>query len=238
MSNLFLYKTDLTMKTQQQSKSLKFALVVLAVLSVVLSANLSYGQSCKRKRSSCGNNSKWGIKGGLSFSNFYVDDIEDDTNMRRGFHAGIGGRVPILGRTVALQPELLYSNKGITADFLSGGQNQKHEFALNYLDIPVMASVKVLGLNVHAGVYGSYLLKGKVTTDNDVASSYTALETSDFRPFDFGYTGGVSFNLAGLGVGARYNYGLREVAKTDAAKEVLGDSKNSSLQLYVSMGIK
>ena len=220
------------MKTNQQSKVLKYALAALAMLVLISSTTLSFAQ--------CGSkgNSQWGIKGGFSFSNFYVNDIEDDTDLRKGFHAGIGGRVPVIGKFLALQPELLYSNKGISADFISNGQNTRHKFALNYLDVPVMASVKLLGMNIHAGVYGSYLLKGKVRVENGGSSSYTNLQTSDFRPFDFGYTGGVSFSLAGLGVGARYNYGLREVAKTAAAREALGTSKNSSLQLYVSMGIR
>ena len=141
---------------------------------------------------------------------------------------------------MALQPEVLYSNKGIVADYPTSlnGQSLRHEFALNYLDVPVMASVKLLGLNVHAGVYGSYLIRGRVSAKDDVTTQYTGLTTDDFHPFDVGYTGGVSFNLGQLGIGARYNYGLREVAKSDLAKEVLGDSKNSSLQLYVSMGIK
>ncbi|MGB0524150.1 MAG: porin family protein [Flammeovirgaceae bacterium] len=227
------------MKTSQQSNSLKHALMFLSLFAMLfITSTESHGQSCKTKNRY--RNGSWGVKGGFSFSNFYVNDIEDDSNLRKGFHAGIGGRIPVIGNVFAIQPEVLYSNKGITANYATsgGGQAVRHKFALNYLDIPVMASVKVLGMNIHAGVYGSYLLKGKVTAEEGANSSYTELRSADFRPFDFGYTGGVSFNLAGLGIGARYNYGLREVAKTELAQEALGDSKNSSLQLYVSMGIK
>lgn len=222
------------MNSKQQSLILKQLTSAFVILLLISSSSFSYGQ-CKSNKG----RSKWGVKGGFSFSNFYVNDIEDDSNLRKGFHAGIGGRVPIIGNFLALQPEVLYSNKGITADYPINlaGQTASHEFALNYIDVPVMASVKLLGLNVHAGVYGSYLLKGKVSAKDDINTFYTSLTTDDFSTFDFGYTGGVSFNLGKLGVGARYNYGLREVAKSDLAKTALGDSKNSSLQLYVSMGI-
>ena len=225
------------MQTNQHTLTFKQFLSAFVLIFLISSSSFSYGQR-KSKYKSNKDHSKWGIKGGFSFSNFYVDDIEDDTNLRKGFHAGIGGRVPIIGKFIALQPEVLYSNKGITADYATGGQDVRHKFALNYVDVPVMASVKLLGLNVHAGVYGSYLLKGKVSATDGITTAYSALSTDDFNSFDIGYTGGVSFNLGGLGVGARYNYGLREVAKTDLAKAVLGDSKNSSLQLYVSMGIR
>lgn len=174
------------MKTKQQSTHvMKYSLVVLAFLTILFSSALSFGQSCKKSK----RESKWGVKGGFSFSNFYVDDIQDDSNLRKGFHAGIGGRIPVLGKFIALQPEVLYSNKGITANYLSNGIGARHEFALNYLDVPVMASVKLLGMNMHAGVYGSYLLKGKVSVEESASSAYTSLTTDDFNPFDFGYTG-------------------------------------------------
>lgn len=223
------------MKTNQQSRQFKYVLVALAVLAMISSSALSFAQ-CKTK-SRCSKGSNWGVKGGLSFSNFYVDEIEDDTNLRTGFHAGIGGRVPVIGEFLAIQPEILYSNKGINANFFADGRSVKHEFALNYIDVPVMASVKLFGVNFHAGVYGSYLVKGKVRANDADGSALTGLDRSDFRPFDVGYTGGVSFNVAGMGVGARYNYGLREVAKTDFAQGALGNAKNSSLQVYVSLGI-
>jgi len=200
-------KTLIMMRFNQQFRKLRLLCTVCALLVGVMMSTDSYGQRCENKRNKRNNNSKWGVKGGFSFSNFYVNDIEDDTNLRRGFHAGLGARVPVIGRTVALQPELLYSNKGVTADFLVGGQTLQHEFALNYIDIPIMASVKLFGLNFHAGVYGSYLVRGRVSSTDDLETDFTQLNRSD-------------------------------LAKTAAAQDALGNAKNSSLQLYVSKGIR
>ena len=44
-------------------------------------------------------------------------------------------------------------------------------------------------------------------------------------------------NFGAAQVGARYNYGLAKIADSDAAELVLGDSKNSVAQLYISLNL-
>src|SRR4051812_39636539 len=92
-----------------------------------------------------------GIKGGLNVSNLYNDEV-DDKNARYGFNAGVYGQV-FSTETFAIQPELLYSTRGMKAES-SGLIDQTVKFNLNYLDLPVLAVFK-LGdaAEIHVGPY-------------------------------------------------------------------------------------
>lgn len=56
-----------------------------------------------------------GIKGGLNLSSLTTDG-NDDKNLKAGFHLGVYNKIP-LGASVAIQPELLYSVKGMKLDY-------------------------------------------------------------------------------------------------------------------------
>jgi hypothetical protein len=174
----------------------------------------------------------YGFKGGLNVSNFYVEDI-DDKNARLGFHAGLYGQLFSTG-FFALQPEINFSTRG--NEVISDGVfDQKTRFNLNYIDVPVLAVFK-LGdkLEFHAGVYGAYLVGAGIKSEGDLGDWFDELDRDNFESFDYGLSGGIGLNFGALQVGARYNLGLAQIAKTDQARVVLGDSKNSLGQLYVA----
>jgi hypothetical protein len=52
---------------------------------------------------------------------------------------------------------------------------------------------------------------------------------------DFGLAAGLALNFNALQLGARYHYGLTEIANTDAADSFLGDAKHSYLQVYAAL---
>ncbi|MBX2901404.1 MAG: PorT family protein [Cyclobacteriaceae bacterium] len=176
--------------------------------------------------------SEFGIKGGLNLSNFYVEKI-DDKDARLGFNAGLYSRAYIT-EFFAIQPELNYSTRG-TEIISDGFFNQRTKFNLNYLDIPVLAVFK-LGKTVElqAGVYGGYLLNANIKSEGDLGNWFDDLDRDNFQTLDYGLTGGLGFNLGGVQLGARYNLGLQQVAKSNGARNVLGDSKNSLAQLYIA----
>ncbi|QNF32041.1 PorT family protein [Adhaeribacter swui] len=190
---------------------------------------------------------KFGIKGGLNFSQLYVDQpTVEDENMKVGYHFGVFGKVPITS-FLAIQPEVLYSSVGskITyggSDFenLVGIEPGEIRFNLNYVQVPIALAVNIGPLNVHAGPYLAYLASAKIrdlkTSDlnpNDVKE----LNRDDFNSFDYGAVIGVGFDVRGLTLGARYNYGLREVGKSGLAGSLTNDSKNSAAQIYIGFGL-
>ncbi|KAB1064530.1 porin family protein [Salibacter halophilus] len=176
-----------------------------------------------------------GIKGGLNMSNLYIDNV-DDENMRIGYHAGFYGQIHIDDKFL-IQPELLFSTKGAHA-YYNGIFNQDVRFNLNYIDLPVLASVE-LGefLVLQAGGYASYLISANTDYSNSIVSGFQELDRDNFHSVDYGLVAGVAANFEPIQIGVRYSRGLSEIAQSNVAEIQLGDSKNSVAQLYIAFGI-
>ena len=181
---------------------------------------------------------KVGVKGGVNLTNLYVDNVEDE-NMKLGLNVGLFAKVPVF-RGLSIQPELLYSGKGakVTYDnFLLG--TGEYRFNLHYIEVPVSLVINIArNFNLHAGVYASYLAAANITDleDDGTVNTIKELDADDFNRFDYGLLGGVALDVQNFTIGARYNYGLREIADTNATQLALGDAKNSALSLYVGFG--
>ena len=186
-----------------------------------------------------------GVKGGLNLSNLYIDTDEiDDENSRLGYHAG-----GILKLNVtdyfAIQPEVLYSTKGTKAeynfgDLLGEDVTAEYDFNMNYVDVPILAVVTISDiLELHAGPYFGFLTNAEATTDADLGGFGDFEENSDldddnFQQIDYGASVGAAVNFGGAQVGARYNLGLTDIQDSEMAEQLLGDSKHSYAQVYVS----
>jgi Outer membrane protein beta-barrel domain len=176
-----------------------------------------------------------GIKGGLNVSNLYIDNVNDE-NARFGFNGGLYGQI-LSTETFAIQPELLFSTKGSQADY-GGIINSTVRFNLNYLDLPVLAVIKLgPSAEIHAGAYASYLLSANINYEGNVGTGTERLDRDQFKTFDYGLVGGLGLNFGAVQIGARYNYGLVKLADSNSARNVLGDSKNSVAQLYIALNM-
>ena len=179
---------------------------------------------------------KMGVKGGLNVSNLYIDDVNDE-NARFGFNVGLYGQL-FSSDGFALQPELLFSTKGSRDEF-DGLADETVKFNLSYLDLPVLAVIKLgESAEIHAGAYASYLLNANISYEGDLGNGGEDIDRNNFKSFDYGLVGGFGLNFGNLQVGARYNYGLVKIADSDAAEVVLGDAKNSVAQVYMAVNLK
>jgi hypothetical protein len=215
---------------------LKQLLLAIAVISAPL---LSYAQE-QQTATEGSLTPKFGIKAGVNLANLYVDDVEDE-NMKVGLNVGFLAKVPLF-RGVSLQPELLYTSKGtkVTYNNLLMG-NGEYRFNLNYVELPVLAVVNVAKkLNLHAGGYASYLVSANVKDLDDDGNVYDVsnLNEDNFNRFDYGLVGGLGIDVENFTIGARYNYGLKEVGKSGSggASNYLRNSKNSVISLYLGFG--
>jgi hypothetical protein len=178
-----------------------------------------------------------GIKGGMNVSNFTSGEQISDKNARFGFHAGVFGQL-FVNEGFAIQPELNYSTKGNKTTFEYGVIDQETKFNLSYLDMPVLAVFKLgRAVEIHAGPYWSYLLGASIDTDGDLGDDFVDLDRKNFDNWDYGLAGGIGFNIGNVQLGARYNYGLNEIAKSEGAKRILGGSKNSVGQVYLAFNL-
>lgn len=177
---------------------------------------------------------KAGLKGGVNFTNLYVDDV-DDENMKIGFNAGAYYRGEIT-ENFAIQPEFLFTQKGseIQYDGFLGGDG-KYRFNLNYLEVPVLAVIKLGPVNFHAGPYLGFLVAANVkdVDDNGNINDIESLDRDDFNTLDTGIAGGIGFDFPTGILGIRYNYGFQEIGDDNNAAQATKNSKNSALQLYL-----
>jgi len=175
-----------------------------------------------------------GVKGGLNVSNLYIDEVTDE-NARYGFNVGVYGQV-LASEAAALQLELLYSTKGSRAFYDTF--NEEVKYNLNYLDLPVLAVIKLgKSAEIHLGGYASYLLNANISYSGDIANGSDEIDKDNLKSYDYGLIGGIGFNFGAVQVGARYNYGLVKISDSDAAQAAIGDSKNSFGQLYVAFNL-
>jgi hypothetical protein len=177
-----------------------------------------------------------GIKGGLNASNLINDDI-NDKHSRFGFHAGVYGQL-FANEGFALQPELNFSTNGNEVTTNVGIIDQETKFNLSYLDVPVLAVFKLgTAAEIHAGAYWAYLVGANIDTDGDLGDGFIELDRDNFDNWDYGLVGGVGFNFGNIQLGARYNYGLNEIAESAGAKRMLGGAKNSVGQIYLAFNL-
>lgn len=201
----------------------------LSILFVATLFSLSFHQQASAQVG------RSGIKGGLNISNLYLDNVNDQ-NARIGFHIGVFGQL-FSSETFALQPELLYSTKGSTAQY-GGAINQEISYNLNYLDMPVLAVFKLGGVaEIQIGGYASYLLNANISYKGDIANGSDPIDKDNLKSFDYGISGGLGANFGKAQVGARYNFGLVQLANSNAARTVIGDAKNSCAQVFVAFAL-
>jgi hypothetical protein len=187
---------------------------------------------------------RFGIKGGANLSTLYIKDINTQKS-KFGVHAGIWAKIPV-AQFFAVQPELIYTTNGAKVGNYSvkGGPAEQVDLNFNYLQLPILASLTAGPVSIQAGPYISYLLNAKtknVRVDNNgiPTSSGTARELNrdDFNTIDYGLAGGLALDIKGFQIGARYNYGLRDVGKYAIPSLYPNGSKNSVAQLYVAVGL-
>jgi hypothetical protein len=188
----------------------------------------------------------FGIKGGINFSDITDDNDPGDINARTGFHVGLFFETPIAER-LSFRPEVLYSTKGTeltyNTDFfginIAEGEST---FNLNYIDVPLYLVYYLTdNFNIHVGPYVGFLLNANVTTDTEILNFIEidggeSLDRDHFNNTEFGVSAGLGFVFGNLSLGANYVMGLNQVADSNAAEVLLGESRNKVLQ--VSLGLR
>jgi hypothetical protein len=182
--------------------------------------------------------SKFGIKGGINFSNLYTENV-DDTNVLMGFNLGVFAKLPITN-SMAIQAELYYTTKGAEVIYNSTFVSGTSRFKLNYIEVPILLVINVTeNFNIHAGPYAAYLVSAKTTNESDGGTFdfENDLNTDDYNTFDAGIAVGIGVDVKSLSFGLRYNYGLTKVGKErnySGTNYSFPDAKNSVLNVYTA----
>lgn len=170
---------------------------------------------------------RFGIKAGASLTNV---TNSSDAAYKFGFNGGVVANFAV-NDMFSIQPEVLYSNKGLKEK----NSSDNTRLALNYIDVPVLAKIATgaTGLFFEVGPQVSFRTSAEYKNSNASVSLNDAINS-----VDFGYAAGLGFQTESGGmIGLRYNGGLTNVAKDKG--NVMGfpttgsDGKNSAFQLYI-----
>lgn len=189
-------------------------LLLLSAFCVLLSSK-GFSQGFMKKLSQ---KLEFGIKAGGNYSDF--GDAGFSTDPLAGFHAGATIAFKVTNNFL-IQEEFLYSQQG--AKVLAGPLGAQ-EIKLSYVNVPILLKYRTnFGLFVEAGPQVSIKVK------EDIAG----FQDADFaKKIDFGVAGGIGFqSKMGLGIDARYIYGIEKVMENPSA--VLGEFKNNNIQASI-----
>ena len=148
-------------------------------------------------------NAKIGLKAGLNVST--LTDENDELGSKLGFHAGLLSHIHLAPQW-ALQPEIMYSSQGAKYTITDG----EHELGLNYINIPVQVQYMFNnGFRLQTGPQVGFLVDVNDKRDGTETGNFTS---DDFHTVDVSWSAGLGYlTHSGLGVDARYNFGLRNI---------------------------
>ncbi len=190
-------------------------------------AQSDYGPSAGRQNhnlfSGSGPNSGFGVKGGVNFATLRGAD-KDQLGDFKGittWHAGVYTQFS-LGNTFSLQPEALYSRKGMERDGMT--------FRFDYIEVPVLAVFNITEtISLHAGPQIGILMSAK---EDDTEVSIEPLNT-----FAYGVAAGAEARLGFFRLGTRYNLGLEDLRKEDNMGQKINQNiKHGVFQVYLGVG--
>jgi len=186
----------------------KMILVVGLTMSMLLQVNAQSNNDTSSKL-------KFGVKAGVNLANASGNGINflfgRDESSENRLGLTIGGLVEYqLSEKISLQGELAYAQQGFKKNY--SDDDYKETFALNYLNVPVMAKYYIADeLSFEVGSQFGFLLAAKYN-ENDDGDKYEEDVKEFFKSTDFGIIFGLGYQLEnGLGLNLRYNLGLSNI---------------------------
>lgn len=162
---------------------------------------------------------EFGLEAGANASNFTNADFPTDPLI--GFHAGATIAYKFTNNFM-VQEEFLFSTQGAK---IKGGTLGDQDLKIYYMSVPFLLKYRTnSGFYIEAGAQTGIRLK------EDVAG----INTDNFaKRIDLGAAGGIGFqSKMGLGIGARYIYGISKVSEFNISN-VTNDFKNNSIQASI-----
>lgn len=179
-----------------------------------------------------------GVKGGVNVANIStnISDLPDVIDSKTGFVGG--GFVTFgLGSLLAIQPELLYSQKGFQAEELG----QTATLGTNYIEIPVLLKAQFKLAMLRPAIYAGPVVSFETGCNLDVLGvSFDCDDDEGFvdrKTTDWGAVFGANLDFflgpVTLLVDARYQLGLANLAD---APDVDEEVKNRVWQIMAGVG--
>ncbi len=169
--------------------------------------------------------SGFGIKAGLNFnsmSDIKIGDIETSIKGRTGFHVGVLYKLRLpLG--LALQPELLYTQKNSTVDYKS----IKYDSKIGYLQLPVNLQWGLDLLLFRPFIQVSPYIGYAISKSSDISNH-------DFNNFQYGMGLGAGLEIWKIQVSGRYCWDLGKLGEFTLDRDKIS-AKNRGFELSLAI---
>ncbi|MBN9293231.1 MAG: PorT family protein [Flavobacteriia bacterium] len=161
-------------------------------IAITLFAFQSFGQNITFR-----DRLTFGLKAGINVNMIYDEEAQDFTaDPLVGFAGGAFVTLP-LGKFLALQPEVMFSQKGVKASGSVLGTSYTWKRMVNYLDIPLLFAIRPAEfINIYVGPQFGFRLSQKDSFtwgDNGVINQEDF--DTDIRRFMLGIHTGLDFNI-------------------------------------------
>lgn len=187
---------------------------VLVLLTVLLTVSIAGAQG------------KFIVKGGLNYTSFTpTTNINAVINSSSGFHAGIGYqvRVPLIG--LAIQPELLYSQKS----FEEVGGINTYNYSLNYMEVPINIQWGINLLLLRPFVFASPYVSYAVSKSGE----FENYSWDNLNRLDYGVGLGAGVEIWKFQISGKYNWSMKEFDNNGDLG--FGEAKFNGFQLSVAL---
>lgn len=187
--------------------------IYLLALAVMCLTAVFAQESQPQLRTPMAVKTRLGVRGGLNLANLHLEDLPSGnpfskTQSKTSFNAGVFLNVPI-SRAFRFQPEVSVSSQG--GSFEASNGTSYGEQDLHYINVPLnFQLVTPGGFFVQTGPQVGYLIEAKIKDQPGTTANQD--DKDAFDHIDFAWTGGVGYLARfGLGLEARYNYGLANI---------------------------
>ena len=154
-----------------------------------------------------------GIKAGANYSNVYDAKKEEFiSNPKLGFVGGVFFSLP-LGKFLALQPEVLYTQRGFYSKNTILGVTYENTRTTEYVDVPLLLAVRPSKyFSLLFGPQFSYLLKqtDRLTSTLGTAGSEQVFKNNNVRKNTMCLTGGIAVPISHLVISARAGWDIKD----------------------------
>ena len=211
----------------------RYKLTIVLVVMIMFSAQVIYAEG-----------KTIGFMGGLSITNSYGEDVNtgDDDDLvfdsKKGFCGGFFLCIPV-NNIFSVQPELLYSMKGVHTEDVIDGNDTDIYFNFNYIEIPVLAKVMIpvegsIHPNIFLGPSIGYNFSSKIKIEMLGVSGEGDIEKVKELELGVVIGGGLDFDV-GIGqlvFDGRYVLGLTTTDDSEAQE----DFKNKAITFMIGYG--
>ena len=160
-----------------------------------------------------------GYTGFYKGDNFFSKDLGYKIGSKTLAHFGVLLEIP-LAKNLALQPEILWYEGGYqwiteTQFDETGGNKYNVIERMEFVSVPILLKYKAKGFGVYAGVQPDYMISANREINGRPTSISGDFEKQDYRKgLYISGIGGIEYTFPfGLGMSARYQLGLTNIAK-------------------------